>query len=219
MRRFSRARTLWRGKATPREQPPKTAVIPRALCRCTHIALKCIIKVENRTVHCTPCQTEQTGRGEAVREERQRGLDRFRALAPRSPARLARSNDPHPVQCNGIVVTPFPPLLSLFFFLSFSLSRFLLATLEAVFPPPTPPSPPPLRKKGWKRLCARGVAVQGVRGCLDVAYRPLSGRYKPPCNGERREEEGEEEKRERGTIVKSFSFSSSSGFPLIRATQ
>lgn len=31
-----------------------------------------------------------------------RGLDRSRALAPRSPARLARSNDPHPVQCNGI---------------------------------------------------------------------------------------------------------------------
>ena len=116
----------------------------------------------------------------AVREGRQRGLDRFRALAPRSPARLARSNDPHPVQCNGIVVTPFP-LLSIFF-LSFSLSA--RSTLEAVFLPPTPPPPPPpLRKKGWKRLCARGVAVQGVRGCLDVAYRPLSGRYKPPCNG------------------------------------
>lgn len=31
-----------------------------------------------------------------------RGLDRSRALAPRSPARLARSNDPHPVQSNGI---------------------------------------------------------------------------------------------------------------------
>lgn len=30
------------------------------------------------------------------------GLDRLRALAPRSPARLRRSNDPHPVQCNDI---------------------------------------------------------------------------------------------------------------------
>lgn len=40
-----------------------------------------------RRVHCTPVG---------------RGLDRSRALAPRSPARLARSNDPHPVQCNGI---------------------------------------------------------------------------------------------------------------------
>lgn len=38
-------------------------------------------------VHCTPVR---------------RGLDRSRALAPRSPARLARSNDPHPVQSNGI---------------------------------------------------------------------------------------------------------------------
>lgn len=42
-----------------------------------------------RRVHCTPVHPRQ-------------GLDRSRALAPRSPARLARSNDPHPVQCNGI---------------------------------------------------------------------------------------------------------------------
>lgn len=42
-------------------------------------------------MHCTPVR---------------RGLDRSRALAPRSPARLARSNDPHPVQCNGIGTFP-----------------------------------------------------------------------------------------------------------------
>lgn len=56
-------------------------------------------------------------------EKGQEGLDRFRALAPRSPARLARSNDPHPVQCNGIVdsLSANPPFFSPLFFLPHTL--------------------------------------------------------------------------------------------------
>lgn len=123
-----------------------------------HSTLKYIIKVENRTVHCTPCQTGQTGGGEVVREERQRGLDRFRALAPRSPARLARSNDPHPVQCNGIVVTPFPPL-SFFFFLSFSLSARYSG---GSFPAADATAAAATEEEGVeKTLCSRGRCSRG----------------------------------------------------------
>lgn len=127
---------------SPEKREGRQRLVPSAGAR-AHL----IIKVENRTVHCTPLASDR--RTVEREEEEEEGTDRFRALAPRSPARLARSNDPHPVQCNGIAL-PNPP----------SSGRRFPAAATA--------------KKGWKRLCVRGSAAQGVGGCLDVAYRPLS---------------------------------------------
>lgn len=93
-------------------------------------------------MHCTPVSDTADRRREG--EGR---TDRFRALAPRSPARLARSNDPHPVQCNGIVL-PNPPSTT-------SGRRFPAATA----------------KKGWKRLRSR---IRGSRGWR-VSRRSVSG--------------------------------------------
>lgn len=110
-------------------------------------------------MHCTPVR---------------RGLDRSRALAPRSPARLARSNDPHPVQCNGIGTFPGRsrgggcrggvPLLALY---AIAVSR-TTTPQEGVKTLSLCARPPPRNASARKREGVEGVASTSTP-CTSVA--------------------------------------------------
>lgn len=120
-------------------------------------------------------------------------MDRFRALAPRSPARLARSNDPHPVQCNGIVVTPS-------------------ASPPGPWPPPPSGRSPFSRHRGRRRrhphhrlaVAEEGVvedlAFEGSRlKGLEGVSRPGISALRQGINQRERVHRGWEERRRRGS--------------------
>lgn len=137
---------------------PKKVTVSCALCRCMHTAHKYNKSRESYgALHPVSDTADWWGwQGECGRGCR---IDSGRW---RRGHRLALLGVMTLTQCSAMASSS---PLSLPLLRSSSAPLSLFATLTVVFPPTS--------KKGWKRLCVRGVAAQGVRGCLGLAYRSL----------------------------------------------